>query len=124
MLKNRFADTILRAREKTLNEVGFCCYTHPVIPVHFLVIFHSLCDPMYFDLAEIRLIRGILRNCVVRGRNLNCSGEKVKSNPLLPSPSSPIFWFYFCALYIPVFWAYEENKILVYVYAFGCAILK
>lgn len=44
---------------------------------------YSGCDLVQFGLVEIRVIRGILRNCGGRGRNLNCNERKVGDMYLL-----------------------------------------
>lgn len=79
LLKNRFADTILKAKEKTLSQVGF---DFGLLAKLFLCLVHFVsistqCDLVQFDLADIRGTRGILKNFVGRERNLNCRNGKV-----------------------------------------------
>lgn len=72
LLKNRFADTILKAREKTLVEVSFACYRHPAaFSIYFDQRLIRSCNSL------LRLRKVIQRNFAVKGRNLRCRGGKV-----------------------------------------------
>lgn len=73
LLKNRFADTILKAREKTLAQVGNVIYMH--IPTMSRIICLTLV--VQFDLNAIRVARMTLRKSVERGKSLKFRGGKV-----------------------------------------------